>query len=102
MKIFIICPTYRNKNSNNIRYFGIISLIKQIKEQNGNHDIKLAIADSSPDIHDFFKNHDNSKSCDYLYFHINDRNNVDIQIKNNFSYAHSFLPNDNELHSSKW
>lgn len=103
MKIFTICPTYRNKNfTNNIRYFGIVSLLKQIKEQKGNHDIKIAIADSSYNGHDFFKNHDNMKSNNYLYFHINNRNNIDTQIKNNFSYACSFLPNDNGLYSDKW
>lgn len=102
MKVFIICPTYRDRNSNNnIRYFGIVSLLKQIKEQNGNHIIKLAVVDSSYKTHDFFKEHNNMNSNNFLYFHINDRNKINKQIKNNFGYACSFLPNNNEINNCK-
>lgn len=103
MKVFIICPTYRDRNSNNnIRYFGIVSLLKQIKEQNGNHIIKLAVVDSSYKTHDFFKEHNNMNSNNFLYFHINDRNKINKQIKNNFGYACSFLLNNNEINNCKW
>ncbi len=99
-KIFIVCPTYRLGNDSALRFFGLVSIIEQIKKQKVNCDIKICIVDSSDLSHPFFRNW---KHEDFLlYFHIPNRNNIDKKILQNFQYASSFIPSDSGMNSARW
>ncbi len=98
-----MCPTYRVEDSQfNLRLFGVVSLIKQMKNQSFDGDIKICVVDTSSKPHPFFKYFDNDLSNDILYFHIPERNNIDKKIKDNFPYATSFIPTDDDKKTDRW
>lgn len=99
-KIFIVCPTYRLNNDSALRFFGLVSIIEQVKRQKVNCDIKICIVDSSNSPHPFFQNWEREDFL--LYFHIPNRNSIEKHILQNFQYASSFIPSDVEMNSDKW
>ena len=100
---FIICPTYRNPNKANItRLFGPVMLLEQMKQQDYDGTIKIAIIDSSPTPHPFFAALPSNVTDNFIYLHLPDRNDIDHDTLKKFPQAMSFIPDDDALKLPVW
>lgn len=101
-KIAYVCPTYRDPKKPSLsRLFGLVTLLEQLQAQNTEHDVKLAIIDSSPTSHPFFETL-GEESDEVVYLHLPDRNEVCTSIETKYPLSASFIPSDSDYDSEHW
>lgn len=94
----VVCSTYRNPDQDSlVRLYGVVSLFDQMRNQQYDGDIKIALVDDSPTPHPFYVEMEKAHPDTVVYVHVPSRNNVDPLLQEKFPKALSFMPNNETL-----